>query len=145
MDDSERQRVLRGTRMSDDMQPCTICGEIKPAEDFPKREGERRQSRCRTCRAAWRREVRKKNPAKAKIDDREYNVRRHRGMTEALFERMFIEQQGRCGICLIPMVVGSRTARSAHIDHDHDDGRVRELLCSRCNTGSVSLGRTSKS
>ena len=40
---------------------------------------------------------------------------------------MFEAQGGLCAIC--------RTAPAAHVDHDHDTGEVRELLCFNCNGG----------
>ncbi len=42
---------------------------------------------------------------------------------------MDISQDGKCAICRI---VPSRTMA---VDHCHDTGAIRGLLCSNCNTG----------
>lgn len=42
------------------------------------------------------------------------------------FKEMVDAQDGKCAICLdVPSLL--------NVDHDHETGRVRELLCSRCN------------
>jgi hypothetical protein len=129
-------RVQRGTRTSELAQPCVTCKEVKSAVAFATREGGRRQSQCRACKNARRRDRRRENPERTKRENRSTNIRRHRGMTEALFDRMFVEQQGRCGMCSQSMRAdGKKCASSAHIDHNHTTGKVRELLCHRCNTG----------
>lgn len=56
------------------------------------------------------------------------------GLTPEDVERMFVEQGGRCAVNSaheISMVFGSPSIR--HIDHDHKTGRVRGLVCGRCN------------
>lgn len=43
---------------------------------------------------------------------------------------MVAEQKGMCAICGV-----ERHPLLLHIDHDHESGKVRGLLCSPCNTG----------
>jgi hypothetical protein len=43
----------------------------------------------------------------------------------------------RCGCC---GTINEPTRRGWHIDHDHHTGRIRGLLCLRCNTGIGKLG-----
>lgn len=55
---------------------------------------------------------------------------RRYGITIDAYREMLSRQNGACAICL------SLPGRSRlHIDHNHDTGRVRGLLCSRCNAG----------
>lgn len=49
---------------------------------------------------------------------------------------MHEEQNGCCKICSRKFKQGV----SAHVDHDHDTGEVRGLLCMNCNTGIGKLG-----
>lgn len=62
------------------------------------------------------------------------------GITVAGYDRMLAEQGGGCAICGSADPRGR--ARSPHfqIDHDHDTGNVRGLLCAPCNTGLGHFG-----
>jgi hypothetical protein len=51
------------------------------------------------------------------------------GLDEEGYLRMLKEQQGLCAICEIEL-----TTR-VHVDHDHETGVIRGLLCERCNIG----------
>lgn len=54
-------------------------------------------------------------------------MRRH-GISVETYEDMFKQQGGVCAIC------GHKPdKRSLAVDHDHDSGKIRALLCNRCN------------
>lgn len=71
----------------------------------------------------------KENPERRRVIRKESDWRR-RGVLDFSIEdydRMVAEQGGRCYICdKTPM-------RDLDVDHDHDTGRVRALLCNPCN------------
>jgi hypothetical protein len=58
------------------------------------------------------------------------------GMTGADYETLLNEQGGKCAIC---DATYSKT-RALAVDHDHDTGQVRGLLCGRCNSALGMLG-----
>lgn len=53
------------------------------------------------------------------------------GMTPSDYDLMLESQGGACAICRKPPKPGTRL----HVDHCHETGRVRGLLCFRCNFG----------
>lgn len=46
---------------------------------------------------------------------------------------MLAAQNGGCAICSTTTPDGN--ARRFHVDHDHETGKIRGLLCHSCNTG----------
>lgn len=96
-------------------------------------------------RAEYMREYRKANPEKVREYDRQYRKRnpeqnraaqrRYKrktvyGVTDAQYDAMLAEQGGLCKLCR-----GTPNGRGIlHIDHCHATGRIRGLLCSKCNT-----------
>ena len=59
-------------------------------------------------------------------------LRRH-DLTEAAFDQLWTGQNGQCAICFCEMTKESHRATSMHIDHCHESGEVRGLLCALCN------------
>lgn len=59
---------------------------------------------------------------------RDTKLRREYGITQSRFLEMLAEQQCTCPGCLTEI-----TAKTACIDHCHKSGKVRGLLCARCN------------
>jgi len=63
------------------------------------------------------------------IKDR--NIFRRYGITIEQRNKMIIDQNDRCAICNELLSNGKFT----HIDHNHETGKVRGILCSNCNSG----------
>ena len=63
------------------------------------------------------------------------------GVTLEQYDQIFENQNGVCAICGEPETAvfkrGCGTVRLS-VDHDHETGKVRSLLCNRCN---LLLGR----
>jgi hypothetical protein len=60
------------------------------------------------------------------------------GLTVEQYDAMVLAQGGVCAICGRPEVVkhhSSGKVRALAVDHDHETGDVRGLLCGRCNRG----------
>ena len=66
-------------------------------------------------------------------------------MTLEEYDEMSEKQRGKCAICGLP-----ETKKNQHgvcrlaVDHDHETGEVRGLLCCRCNTFIGYLEKTNK-
>lgn len=144
---------------------CSKCFETKPRDEFYRQAGTRDGLRpdCKACvsarRKAWYRENRVREIARVRRwqaenaehvrsyltayqerrDFRAEHLRAKFGMTQRDYERMLAAQHGGCAIC-------GRTPRPGkhlHVDHDHDTGRVRVLLCFSCNVGVGNFGNDS--
>lgn len=71
------------------------------------------------------------------------HVKHKYGVTREEWERLFAEQGGVCAICRRPETAHEpRTGavRMLAVDHCHASGRIRGLLCYRCNTAIGLLG-----
>ena len=64
-----------------------------------------------------------------KVERRETHYLRKFGMTISDYLARFAQQNGLCAICRRPSPPG----RPLFVDHDHRTGRVRGLVCHRCN------------
>jgi len=68
------------------------------------------------------------NPAKVK----DSMLQRVHGINLQTYNELFKLQNGRCSICDKHQ---TELNRSLAVDHSHMTGKVRGLLCSKCNTG----------
>jgi hypothetical protein len=60
------------------------------------------------------------------------------GITLDKYHSLLEWQDFCCAICGTDVV--SVASRQTHIDHDHETGKVRGILCGKCNTGLGKLG-----
>ena len=89
---------------------------------------------CRECNTAKREKYHASDRGKRAVYAS--NLKRY-GLTMELYELMLAAQSYRCAIC-----GGDNGSRRLHVDHNHETGQVRALLCSRCNSvvGHVEQG-----
>lgn len=80
------------------------------------------------CAACYMKDYGEKNP------DTRYRLRGLSGFTERDYKRLFQQQKGCCLICSQKETSKSKgkVTRLA-VDHDHTTGKIRGLLCRRCN------------
>lgn len=119
------------------MKRCLVCEEMKPLSDFYKKSGRAGvMSECKICWNARNKRWRDAHPGQATEYKRrwrernsEYARNRHLearyGVTAEKVDALIEEQEGRCRIC--------NNERPLVVDHDHDTGRFRGLLCQQCN------------
>ncbi|MDT0451319.1 endonuclease VII domain-containing protein [Streptomyces hesseae] len=91
---------------------CPDCEQIKPHGEWErnKTSSDGWSSYCRECRARR---------------NRDSYFRRKYGLTQEELQALMEQQGGVCAICL--------AARPEHVDHDHETGAVRGVLCFSCN------------
>jgi Recombination endonuclease VII len=93
---------------------CPACEQPVAVEDFVRSGGTASGfgSRCRACDA---------------VSNSESYFFRTYGLTKKQLAQIRAEQHDRCAICGAPA--------PQHLDHDHETGGIRQILCQRCNHG----------
>jgi hypothetical protein len=90
-----------------------------------------------------RKESRRLNPEKVSEQNRKYRISnplyaknaqllRRYGITLDGYNEMFLQQEGCCAVCKKHQ---SELDKALCVDHDHETGGVRGLLCFNCNAG----------
>jgi hypothetical protein len=92
---------------------CSVCQRLLPVDRFTKRMTRQTyRGSCKECDTKGRR-------------------KRLYGLTIEDFERLVEEQNHCCSICKQFL----KSSKELHVDHDHQTGAVRGLLCKHCNQG----------
>lgn len=146
------------------MKKCEKCLTEKEASDFVKQTARPSGLHpwCSSCRSEYRKEnrkaesirvnaynkrIRQENPEKVRAMARaryrknkkkhwRAHIKQRFGITEIQYEAMYRAQNGLCGICFGVNINGQRLS----VDHNHQTGKIRALLCARCNT-AIGLAR----
>lgn len=123
------------SRYDGDLKICTACDEAKPVCDYYRRRAsdDGLQATCKPCNDAARKAYHHKRPDLV----RGYKLAKY-GLTLEQYDTM---KEGGCDCCgtLTPKGVGD-----FHVDHDHETGLNRGILCHSCNVGIGALGDDTK-
>jgi hypothetical protein len=112
------------------MKECRTCGQSKELPDFPKDKQAKGGIRatCTACYKERKRIYRLNNKARM----RDYHLQATYGLTPLAYKTMYEAQEGCCKICSIKEKHAPN--QRLCVDHDHDTGAVRGLLCGKCNS-----------
>lgn len=143
----ENSSMPRGTDIdvSAPTKLCPKCSTEKPWKEFHKSKSTVTgyQVYCKGCSGARHDAWRRQNLEKCRVDQKKHrdaNPERHKdygrkamyGLAPGEYDRMLGAQKGKCAICQTETPGGKGVF---HVDHCHEEGHVRGLLCHHCNLG----------
>lgn len=117
---------------------CTECGLEKPLSGFSQDKHTKSgfRSKCKDCRRERSNEVgrkwRFKNKEKSKEDNIWFERKSTYGITKEEYYSILASQGNKCPICSHQP---DDLARGMVVDHNHDTGEIRGILCKPCNRG----------
>ena len=105
-------------------QECRFCHETKPLDAFPnnKRYPNNKDNRCRECMKDY---------------TKENKIRRQRAIDDGI-----LYEGAECPICLTTTTMDYKKSMKhfAVVDHCHETGETRGVLCSTCNGAIGKIG-----
>lgn len=66
----------------------------------------------------------------------ESRLKRLYGLTNQDYYNLLAKQGGKCAICEVSQ---HEMRRPFYVDHNHKDGKIRGLLCAKCNVRLVTI------
>lgn len=125
--------------MTEALKTCPKCLEEKPVGEYWFRKSRQQPaSRCKPCSVEANKQWRLDNPEhgreryqREKMQIRERHLIRKYGVSLSDYDSMLHAQNGHCAIC--PRRESEQRHGVFHVDHCHQSGAVRGLLCRGCN------------
>ncbi len=114
---------------------CKDCNLEKSEGEFYKQYNKKANKyyyrlNCISCENERAKQYHLKNKAKRSLQNRSWNLKKKFGIGAEEYDKMLLSQNGVCKICK-----KTNSDRGLAVDHDHKTGKVRGLLCTKCNTG----------
>jgi hypothetical protein len=122
---------------------CTVCRILKSLDEFSNRKVSRdgKRSECKSCSTKSAMLWAKKNPDKVKINAKKFRetnkesckyrkLKDKYNISEQEYLKLVNKQKNSCAICNI---LEKHLRRALDVDHCHKTGKVRGLLCEKCN------------
>ena len=111
------------------MKQCTVCKEEKELSEFYKHTTSKdgKSWRCKVCDNKAVKAHRHKHRERYLVRQQKANRLSKYNLTQEEYMKLFEEQRCVCAICGKQDIL--------QVDHDHETGLVRGLLCPTCNRG----------
>lgn len=109
-----------------DLQTCPKCGQEKPSDNFY-----HYKRACKSCLLEKQRRYRNSRPNFHRV----HNLKQRYGITTDEYQSILAHQNFTCAICEVEIshALEYTAKRSVVVDHNHETGEVRGILCSKCN------------
>lgn len=141
-----RGSAISARDADDGTKRCLRCATVKPTDDFGRDRGrpDGLTFYCLSCIRDYEEAQRLRDPevnaAARRRRSRKHQLRTLFGLTLEEYEERLAAQHGVCALCGKPEKRRTKNGIliSLPVDHDHETGHVRDLLCDSCNSG---LGR----
>jgi hypothetical protein len=112
--------------MTPELIPCKVCQSVT----------NKKSRRIQTCQRCYN-SIRATNWQRNNVEKHRYNqIKSVYGLEEADYKNLILLQNNLCAICNKPEVAVSKKGKVKNlaIDHCHTTGKIRGLLCQKCNT-----------
>lgn len=105
---------------------CVTCGEEKPTDEF--------YFQRRACKPCVREDQRRFRDSQPDYNHAR-NLQRRYGLSVDEYQTLLANQNFACPICEVEIsnTIEYKGKRPVAVDHNHDTGDVRGILCSMCN------------
>lgn len=123
------------------MKKCRCCLQKKPSDSYPASHTGNPSTKCQDCWDAGFQGVNNRLTGSY----RDHWLRLKFGIGEEDYSRLLESQGGKCAICGSTEPKGRKAGRGGEVknffvDHCHETGKVRGLLCNHCNRGLGLMG-----
>lgn len=121
------------------LKKCSKCKLEKQLSEFHNNRAQKdgKDNNCQQCcRSRYHRDKVKrlaKRKAYYEKNKEVISIKNNRaGASLDKFNQLFLDQEGKCAICGLHQ---EQMPRRIAVDHNHDTGEIRGLLCDTCNRG----------
>lgn len=132
-----KEMHLAGLLIIPDFSKCSQCKKEKPRDLFYMNLNVRKglDPICKECKNDRLERYARNKGFKDRTADTRARLKYYYGITIEEFDEMMSRQSSKCMIC-------KAGDKRLLVDHCHDTGKVRGLLCHRCNTGLAHIERS---